>query len=87
MAAAAEAAPHLGTAGSCLALGVARATFYRRKDAGDTPPAPRPSPPRTLGAPERQEVLDILHAPEFVDSSPAEVYHTLLAPRAPCTAF
>jgi putative transposase len=61
-----------------LALGVARATFYRRKDAGGTPPAPRPSPPRTLGAPERREVLGILHAPEFVDSSPAEVYHTLL---------
>jgi putative transposase len=78
MAAAAEAAPHLGTAGSCWALGVARASFYRRKVAGDTPPATRPSPPRTLGVPERREVLDTLHAPEFVDSSPAEVYHTLL---------
>jgi putative transposase len=47
------------------------------------PPAPRSAfparpHPRALSAAERQAVLDVLHAPRFVDSAPAEVYATLL---------
>jgi putative transposase len=34
--------------------------------------------PRALTAPERQAVLDTLHAPEFVDLAPASVYVRLL---------
>lgn len=78
MAAVQEAAPSLGTATVCKALGVARASFYRRRNGSPQRPAPRPSPPRALDASERQRVLDILHAPQFADQSPAEVYYTLL---------
>jgi hypothetical protein len=45
----------------CLALGVARATVYRRR----RPPTqkecmPRPTPARALAPSERQAVLDVL---------------------------
>jgi putative transposase len=60
-------------------LGAAPATIYRRR----TPPPPRPkrprpAPARALCEHERQEVLDVLHSERFVDSSPAQVYATLL---------
>ena len=38
----------------------------------------RPTPARALTAPERQEVLDVLHSERFVDVSPEETYATLL---------
>jgi putative transposase len=38
----------------------------------------RPAPPRTLSAPEKQEVLDTLHSERFQDKAPHEVYATLL---------
>jgi putative transposase len=66
-----------GVAPTCSALGVSRATYYR----GRSPRAeraPRPTPPRALTAAEQQSVLDALHAPRFVDLSPAEVHATLL---------
>ena len=78
MAAVQEAAPRVGTAATCRALGIARAGFYRRENVSSARPAVRPSPPRALAASERQRVLDILHAPEFVDQSPVEVFYTLL---------
>ena len=64
---------------ACDALGVSAATFYRR---GQPRPVrvtrPRPSPPRTLPAAEREHVLEVLHSERFVDSSPAQVSATLL---------
>ena len=78
MAAAQEAAPRLGAARTCRALGLAKASYYRRLQPVPAGRAARPSPPRTLSPAERQGVLDILHAPEFADRSPAEVYYTLL---------
>jgi putative transposase len=78
MTAAAEATPLLGAANACRALGIPRASFYRQRNAENRPSSPRPSPPRKLDDAERQKVLDALHSPEFVDRSPAEVYHTLL---------
>jgi transposase InsO family protein len=33
---------------------------------------------RALTVPQRQEVLDLLHAPRFADQAPAEIYATLL---------
>ena len=68
------------TAAACAALGVSRATVQRRR-AGLAPPAiprRRPRPARALSAPQRQAVLDVLHAPDFADQAPAEVYATLL---------
>ena len=41
-------------------------------------PPPRPSPRRALSATEREQTLEILHSPRFVDASPAQVYATLL---------
>jgi len=78
MAAALETAPRLGTARTCRALGLAKASYYRRLHPVPAGRTARPSPPRTLSPAERQSVLDILHAPEFADRSPAEVYYTLL---------
>ena len=73
----AELAPAVGTQAACRALGVSRATVYRRRQP-HPPLAPRPQPPRALTAPERQGVLEALHAPRFVDLAPAEIYATLL---------
>ena len=78
-----QAAPALDIVSACQLLGISRASFYRRRErrrrAGPPcPPPRRPAPPRTLGEPERRQVLDLLHADRFVDSAPLQVYATLL---------
>jgi len=74
-----EIAPVVGTAAACDALAVPRPTYYRcRRPRPRRPAHPRPTPPRALGADERQQVLDVLHAERFVDKAPAEVHATLL---------
>jgi putative transposase len=70
-------APLLGVAPLCDALNVARASYYRWKAPVHGPHRPRASP-RALSPDERQVVLDLLHAPRFVDQAPAEVVATLL---------
>jgi len=77
MSAVAELAPAVGTQAACRALGVSRATLYRRRRPRPAP-APRPQPPRALTEPERHAVLEALHTPRFVDLAPAEVYAILL---------
>jgi len=72
-----ELAPAVGTHAACRALGVSRATVYRRRRPRP-PRAPRPQPPRALTEAERHAVLAELHHPRFVDLAPAEVYATLL---------
>ncbi len=72
-----ELAPTVGTQAACRALGVSRATVYRRRRRRP-PDAARPRPARALSGAERHTVLDTLHAPRFVDLAPAEVYATLL---------
>ncbi len=79
MAALAEVGPEVDTAPACHALGLPRATVYRRR----RPPLPpsqkkRPTPARALVPSERQSVLDALHAEDFCDQSPYEVHATLL---------
>jgi putative transposase len=74
-----ELTPVIGTRPACRALGASVAGIYRRRQ----PPAPRPSrprptPERALSAAERQEVLDTLHSPRFVDVAPEECWATLL---------
>jgi putative transposase len=65
----------------CDALGLARATFYRRRGV----PPPEPSVPRHRRAPrqaltltERAGVLAVLHEERFVDLPPAQVWAQLL---------
>jgi putative transposase len=70
--------PRLGVAPTCAALGVSTASYYRRCQPQPIAVASRPSPPRTLPAAERTAVLDLLHAPRFVDLAPAQVYAGLL---------
>jgi putative transposase len=63
------------------ALGLPAATYYRAQRAAAAPPVTRPprrSPARALRPAERQQVLDVLHEPRFVDLAPAQVYATLL---------
>ena len=68
-------------AAACTALGLSRASLYRRQAFRRQPPAPmrpRPTPKRALATKERQTVLDLLREPRFVDLAPAEVYASLL---------
>ena len=69
------------TAAICAAVGVSRATVERRRSRLATPAVTsrlRPASARALTAPQRQIVLDLLHAPRFADQAPAEIYATLL---------
>jgi len=77
MGAAGGLAPTVGTAAACRALGLCRASLYRRRHprlGGGV----RSTPARALSSMERETVLATLHAERFVDQSPAEVYATLL---------
>ena len=60
----------------CEAVGVSRATVYRRRK----PKKPRTSSPpdRSLDVVEKERVLTVLHEPRFVDRAPEEVFYTLL---------
>jgi putative transposase len=68
----------LGIAATCAALGLARATYYRRRHPMYGPKRRRRPPPRKLAAAERQHVLDVLHEPRFVDLAPLQVWAALL---------
>jgi putative transposase len=71
-----ELAPQVGIAPICEALGVSRASFYRRRRPRKE--RRRTTPARALSEPERQEVLQVLHSERFVDAAPAQVHATLL---------
>ena len=71
-------AVQVGVAPACQALGVSRATFYRRHKVTPGHQQPRPTPARALCESEREHVLDVLACPRFVDRAPAEVVATLL---------
>ena len=63
----------------CRALEVSRATFYRRRRPPmQGPPRPRPQPKNRLPNAIRQDILQRLHEPDFVDLSPWEVVPRLL---------
>jgi putative transposase len=71
----------VGIAPLCDALGLARATFYRRR--GAPPPEPsalreRRAPRHALAPADREQVLALLHENRFVDLPPAQVWAQLL---------
>ena len=75
----AELTPIIGTRPACRALGASPATIYRRRRPPQPRPSrPRPTPARALSVAEREAVLAELHSERFVDSSPAQVWATLL---------
>lgn len=78
MNATADLATLVGTVAACRALGVSRASYYRRRANVAAPAPDRPRPMRALSQEERHNVLAVLHSPRFVDKTPAEVYATLL---------
>jgi len=67
----------VGVVMACVALGICRATWYRRQRPERARP-PRKPPARALSVAERQEVLDTLNSERFMDQPPAEVYARLL---------
>jgi putative transposase len=74
-----ELTPIIGTRPACRALGASPATIYRRRRPPELRPSrPRPVPARALSEAERDAVLAELHSDRFVDSSPAQVWATLL---------
>jgi putative transposase len=77
MAAANQLAPSVGLKPACAAVGVSRASVYRRRQACSAL-APRPTPPRALDSQERKRVLDTLNDEAFADHAPAQVHASLL---------
>lgn len=76
-----KASGELGVTAACEALGIARASLYRRRRRALAPPVepkPRPSPPRAMPPAERQELLDTIHQERFVDMPPPQIYAKLL---------
>ena len=72
-------ASQVGVAPACRALGVPRATLYRRHRSTPGRQQPRCTPALdTLCEDERERVLETLSSSRFVDRSPGEVVATLL---------
>jgi putative transposase len=71
-----ELAPEAGIAPVCDALGVSRASLYRRRRPRKE--RRRVTPARALSEPERHQVLQLLHSERFVDAAPVQVHATLL---------
>ena len=61
----------------CMALGIARASYYRVHSPITSPKTERYHP-RALSAEERQAVLRVVNSERFCDQAPADVYATLL---------
>lgn len=70
-------APTIGVSAACRALNVPRSSLYRARQPV-SPPALRPTPDRALTEAERKTVHDELNSERFQDSSPRQVFATLL---------
>ena len=62
---------------ACMAVGIARASYYRFDNPLACPRTER-SHPRALSCEQRCEVLSVLNAERFCDQAPAQVYASLL---------
>ena len=69
-----------GVSAACQALAVPRSSLYRAKQPKQAA-KPRPAPPRALSQEEKVQVRDTLNSERFQDSSPRQVYATLLDER------
>ena len=80
MSAAEQLAPVVGVVSACQALCVPRATLYRHRQCCARPAesSSRLPSPRRLSDEDRSAVLTVLHSKRFVDTSPGEIWATLL---------
>jgi putative transposase len=69
---------HVSVAVACRALGVPRATYYRRLSGSQARTQVRKKPARALSEAERQRIIEVLHEDRFVDKAPHEIFPTLL---------
>jgi len=72
-----ELGQQVGIVRACEALSVPRSSLYYARQP-EQPPAPRPTPARTLSEAERKAVRDVLNSDRFADHAPRQVYATLL---------
>jgi len=77
MQSAAQLGHQVGVARACRTLSVPRSSLYRSQQPQPTA-KPRPTPARALSPAERDEVRQVLNSERFQDSSPRQVYATLL---------
>src|SRR5690606_33197891 len=74
-----ELAAQTSTQEACLALAYPRSSYYRQQQEKPVrEPKPALPSPRALPAAERETVRTTLNSERFVDSSPRQVYGTLL---------
>jgi len=79
--AAVQASTEIEALPACLAIGVARATFYRYRgnlDGSPTPALDRQPQARSLSSFERKTVLDLLTSERFADDPPRQIWAALL---------
>lgn len=75
----AEIAEHVGVRSACAALDVPPSSYYRsRQPKHYGPKKRRPRPVRALPEEERNEIVEIMQSPRFIDVAPPEIYATLL---------
>jgi transposase InsO family protein len=67
----------LALSGLCDNLQISRATLYRQ-DKGIVRNAESQQPHNAISLDQKQEILDLLHSERFIDSTPYEVFYTLL---------
>ncbi len=73
-----EISTDVGVLRACEALGISRATYYRKLSPVKPVTESKSKHFRALSKQEEREVLDCLNSERFQDKSPAEVYATVL---------
>lgn len=69
----------VGKKAACTAMSIPRATLYRHQgNRTIIDVCQRPSPPLALSPEERQAILDVAHEERFWDTTPYQMYATLL---------
>ncbi len=70
----------VGLQRGCKAMGVSRASFYRRRRRNEAPTTERRArtSPRALSPEQRKQVRETLNGERFMDKAPREVYAALL---------
>jgi putative transposase len=70
----------LGTLPLCDALDIPKASFYRHQKQAGNPaePTTRQRPKHALSTTERQDVVNMLNSPLYVDLAPSQIYTQLL---------